>query len=180
MDSWRDKGLERVAYHEAGHAVVAHALGYTISGISVATGSSAVSFTWATPPGKLVAFLRSMVDVGGIDGTTVAVAGERLEEETRNVTAIYAAGAAAVQLFKGQPHTYGSGDDFRRIHDLAEIAVGGPGVDDFTRRAMAMAADILRDRRIAVQALAKTLMDRQRLDGTEPERIITEALASTG
>ncbi|HET9050269.1 MAG TPA: ATP-dependent zinc metalloprotease FtsH [Candidatus Dormibacteraeota bacterium] len=101
---------ERIAYHEAGHAVCAAALpgADRVHKVSIVARGHSGGFTWSVPDGERVLSTRTQL----LDRVCALLAGHAAEE-----------------LFFGEPST-GSADDLRRAADIAYQMVSKLGMSE--------------------------------------------------
>ena len=161
LDAWKKdaewQSDEEVAYHEAGHAVVAHALGDRIEDITI----ESIEYGDGVQRG-LTRHWR--------EGTPL----KKLEDELQTAQAGWLATKIAFDSVIGRA------DDRRRIARAFE-EYGAHWSDEerlaLRRRGLAGALAILDFRWPAVKALAAALVEQRSLSGAEVHRIIEEAPA---
>jgi hypothetical protein len=148
---------EEVAYHEAGHAVVAHFLGGHIKDMTL----DAIEYEGGVQRGLTRYWL---------DGKPL----ERFEKELQTAPAGWIATKIAFNS------TFGRADDSRAVTRLLNEYGHGWTPElrrEWRKRGLAGALAILDVRWPAVGTLASALLERRTLSGPEIHRIIDEALA---
>ena len=148
---------EEVAYHEAGHAVVAHVLGGRIEDMTL----DSIEYEGGVQRGLTRYWL---------DGKPL----EKFEKELQTAPAGWIATKIAFNS------TFGRADDSRAVTRLLDEYGRGwtPELKrEWRKRGLAGALAILDTRWHAVGALASALLERRTLSGAEAHRIIEEALA---
>ncbi|MGH9164109.1 MAG: ATP-dependent zinc metalloprotease FtsH [Acidimicrobiales bacterium] len=182
----------RIAFHEAGHAVVASALPGTdpVSKLSIVARSHSMGTTWFAPEGDRVSITRSQL----VDRVTAMLGGR------------------AAELVATGEHSSGASDDLERAGSLARRMVAELGMSDrlgpFTAhaagvmtadglttraserimaevdeavqeiltQAAARATAILEERRTTLDAIAESLMEVETLEGEALDRLLVPAL----
>lgn len=138
------------AYHEAGHAVMALALGRLIDRVTIV-------------PGK-TQFGHATLGQCKIQKSRARASKDWLEDEML----ILLAGMVAEAQFTGQYCTAGATQDLRAVRRLAESRSGNPRqVERVERRALDKAEYILSDDEHwqAVEAIVKQLLEHQTISG---------------
>ncbi len=165
--------MERRAYHEAGHAVVARAYHFELSDVWISNRPSDPGGCEYGRPTRLVAgdqvLERHSPDFPELPPDEEA----RFEQACAELQiAIAMAGRLAHQITKFPTD---STEYLRDDHDIGSLSHGSPRM---RHAGHTKALAVLHDPRYwhAVEALAATLQQRWRLSGPEAERIITAAM----
>jgi ATP-dependent Zn protease len=161
----RPPELECTAYHEAGHAVAALALGLSVNTISIVPD----------PDGECAGFVLSP----GVLGYETSSSREQKEIARRCIVRLYA-GMEAQRLVDPDPADYHDEDDEDNAFDLAREYALGPrgghvGDDrhrDYLERLRVKARRLIHRHRAAVDRLAEELLAHKELSGAEVERIV--------
>jgi len=174
---WEERDRERLAYHEAGHAVVTWLLqrkDYRITSCSIVRYGSALGHLTAVPTTQL--FVKSV-------------------EEASASLAVLIGGRAAEELVFGMP--MGSlGGDMKAIRSvLTWMAEHGmfrnyrlgqetsealqEEMNKFLRRVREETIELLRRNRNLLDVLAKELMQREEIIGEEVEKLLEEVSGET-
>lgn len=162
----RSEELLGPAYHEAGHAVAAYALGRPLPELSMepeeeALGTCSFSLWEAFEPEP--------------QGGPEAV--ERIEVEI--ITTL--AGPLAEELATGVFHEEAAESDLLLTIELADLLIGGPEEREACLDALHERAEaILREHWSAVQALAEALVRKRRIDAARARSLIEGALGGAG
>ena len=172
----------RIAYHEAGHAVVSAALPGTeaVGKISIVARGHAGGFTWWVPEGDQVSVTRSQL----LDRIAAILGGRASEEVVTGELSSGAAGDldAAGTLARRMVAEFGMGERLGPfslkpylagaltdgiVHAYSErVAAEIDGeVQDVLRTAHARASDILQLHRDVLDSVAKALMEAESLEG---------------
>lgn len=173
------RGRIKDAYHEAGHAVAAHRLGYRLLRVSIKNAP-----TPADEPKGLVRGYANYDDVPqrhkepytiSLDKARIAtggIVGVRLHEGFRFQPSDW-------YEFGGYASTAGAHDDWEEVfHHLDEARTqGAPKTAvESDHRAKARRLLSTRKNRAAVEAIAQALVERETLDGPEAIAVIEQAL----
>jgi ATP-dependent Zn protease len=159
--------LRRIALHEAGHAIVAHALGITVKGVSIVPKGNMSGHT-QIQRGELATRgeIESMVlqALGGRASEQVLLgdpgmgsggnAGSDLAWSTRLLGMLHlSAGAGDTLLYQADP------EDVPKV--LAISSIARAAVEKDLQRLYLRALELVREHEHAVDALAKHLLERQ-------------------
>ena len=177
----------RIAFHEAGHAVVASALGHDrVAKLSIIARGHGGGFTWWELEGDQAAVTRSQL----IARITAALGGRAAEEL---VTGEHSSGAtgdleAAVRLARRMVTEHGMGEHLGpfSLRPLAEETMNGGGlryserlvseidaeVQAILGGAAASAMDILVTHRAVLDTVAAALLEAESLDGPALELLL--------
>lgn len=152
----RQEDVEGAAYHEAGHAVAARALGLPVPDLSM------------------------IPDEDTVGTCSYAVWVEADEDGRREDTAaVSLAGALAEEIAVGEFNEEIAEDDLLHAIGLADEVTEAPDERDaWLDRAQDRAEEVLRRDWAAVEALAEALLARRLLSAAEAEEIIAEALTT--
>lgn len=164
------KRMERVAYHEAGHAVASVLLGVGLRSVTIVpdAGRGTLGLCQGTPPG------RGFRPDAAVDGRTM----RRLQDQ---VMVLLAGGIAEYEFTRRHNHR-GCDHDYRVAADLAGYACGGgKELEFFLGWLGERVRGLLRNRAHwpAVEALAAALMERRTIGGADARRVIHEAIRRT-
>ncbi len=155
----------RIALHESGHAVTAHALGWEVQLVTLAVGAGGGARTVASAPGKHV-FTRLQLE----DQILVTLAGRAAEEVMCGTVSTASGGdnsdlALAANLLAAIHATYGLGTTLlhRASAEDAHALVQRDGklqreVTDDLQRLYAQALGLVRDRRGQISSVAAALL----------------------
>jgi ATP-dependent Zn protease len=141
-----ERTKELAAYHEAGHAVVAHALGVEVEGVSIVQDQGSSGHTTTPRPDN-------------VDSSDEEVSADL---EKHLITGV--AGAASEELLTEEL------SDLRgkNLEGVAKLLMGledaGAPVQADSEEALDKAKSILRDHWGSVQALAEALLEHEELD----------------
>ncbi|GGK51772.1 AAA family ATPase [Salinarimonas ramus] len=166
--------LRAIALHEAGHAVVALALGLAVSQVSIvastgAEGVTTISFADALPSRtaldrRVIALLAGRATDVVLGAGATAGAASDLSEATRTIAASHAAlGLAGPLVVRSNTAAIQS-----LVRDDPDLAAR---VDGELHRLMEQAEAIVRARRDSIRAVAEALLSRRALTGSEAEAI---------
>jgi cell division protease FtsH len=185
----------RIAFHEAGHAVVASALGHDrVAKLSIIARGHGGGFTWWELDGDQAFVTRSQV-VARI----TAVLGGRAAEEL--VLGEQSSGAtsdleAAVRLARRMVTDHGMGEHLGpfSLRPMAEEVLSGAGALPLSERlvsqidgeiqailaaAAGSAIEVLRAHRGVLDGVANALLEAESLDGPALERLLAPLAAQT-
>jgi ATP-dependent Zn protease len=142
--------LEGTAYHEAGHAVVALLLGFSVEGIGID-------------------------DQGGycIWNETLYVNQDVFPEHW---AAVNLAGSVAKEIATGEPDSDRVSQDDLIVRSLS---LGTEGLEELLSRARAQAEEILRTAWSIVQTLARALLEYRQLQGEQIQDLVLSAAGET-
>jgi hypothetical protein len=153
--------LTAVAYHEAGHAVLAYANGFGCQSVSIVPDSTSAGRFDARPLEQAVRFDHE------VDRQT-----ERL---ARMVGVVFLAGFAAELRLTGIENWNGADDDRRRTFDLC-MNLRGPEreVSELFEELLEQANAAVRTHRkwAAIRRIATELVERRNVSGADAERLI--------
>ena len=158
---------ERIAYHEAGHAVVAHYLGYKIGDATIVPDP-----VEGARAGILIA-----QESQTLHDRFIHPSGEHDAKSLQDWLPVLMAGIAAVELILGEVDIakwMEASDDINEAHRIAEEY----GYRDEVERtsmvgsAMIKAETILKSRRQALDALAKELLRAETMTGEQVSALI--------
>ena len=192
----------RIAFHEAGHAVVASALGHDrVAKLSIIARGHAGGFTWWELEGDQAAVTRSQL----VARITAALAGRAAEELVLGEHSSGATGdlEAAVSLARRMVTDHGMGDVIGpfSLRPLADETMHGSAglrysdrllseidaeIQGILRAAATSATDLLRLHRPVLDRVAGALMEAETLDGPALEILLaplappTPPLPATG
>lgn len=155
-----DSALLATAYHEAGHAVMALALGRLIDRVTIVPGKT--QFGIAT------------LGQCKVQKTRAKSSKDWLEDEML----ILLAGMVAEAQFTGEYSAAGATQDLRAVRRLAESrSGGGRQVERLERRALDKAEYILSDSNNweAVEAIVKQLMEHQTISGRAARHLFEQS-----
>lgn len=152
------RNRELIAYHEAGHAVAAHALGVEVEGVSIVEDEGSL--------GRSTTPLPENFDLSGEGADAVL--------ENHLITGV--AGAASEELLTGELSEL-TGKDLEGVVELLmSLSDTGASVKVDSEEALDKAKSILRDNWSSVQALAEALLEHEELD----REGVLEVLEETG
>lgn len=157
--------LRATAYHEAGHAVMALALGRLIDRVTIV-------------PGKTQFGLATLGQCK-VQKTRAKSSKDWLEDEML----ILLAGMVAESQFTGQYSTAGATQDLRAVRRLAESrSGGGRQVERLERRALDKTEYILADSQHwqAVEAIVKQLLEHQTISGRAARHLFEQCVKDDG
>ncbi len=141
-----ERTKELAAYHEAGHAVVAHALGVEVEGVSIVQDQGSSGHTTTPRPDN-------------VDSSDEEVSADL---EKHLITGV--AGAASEELLTEELSDLRGKD----LEGVAKLLMGledaGASVQADSEEALDKAKSILRDNWGSVQALAGALLEHEELD----------------
>ncbi len=139
--------LEGTAYHEAGHAIVALLLGFSVESAGIDTN-------------------------GGycIWNETLYVSEDRFPESW---AAVNLAGSIAREIATGEPDSGPLTQDDLAVRSLS---VGPEGLEELLGKARSRAEEILQDSWPLVQVLARALLRYRRLQGEQIQDIIMDSI----
>jgi ATP-dependent Zn protease len=154
-----DAALLATAYHEAGHAVMALAVGRVIERVTIV-------------PGKMQTG-HATLGLCKVQKTRTRASKDWLEDEML----ILLAGMVAEAQFTGEYCTAGAQQDLRAVRRLAETR-GGRQVERLERRALDKAESILADEQhwSAVEAIVKQLLEHQTISGRAARHLFEQAV----
>jgi hypothetical protein len=153
--------LAAIAYHEAGHAVLAYANGFGCQSVSIVPDTKSAGRFDAKPIQQAVRFDCE------VDRQT-----ERL---ARRIGVVFLAGFAAELRFTGSENWNGADDDRRRAFDLCMNLRGPEGEVSKLFEELVDEAKLAvgRTRKwVAIRRLAAALIERQEISGANAERLI--------
>ena len=152
-----------VAYHEAGHAVVAHAHHVRIRAITIRPQDDALGQVAVKHPRWFLPELNSGADRSRVVGYAIDVA------------VVVFAGPAAERLFTGRHNHLGADFDYQAVGQLAANLCGS----ERQRRAMLRWLRITADEVVAldhiregIEAVAQALTERQRLTAGQVREVL--------
>jgi hypothetical protein len=160
--------LKVVAYHEAGHAVVAIGLGRVFTSVSIISTHESHGVTRFEPP-------PNWYDpVGKID--------DRHRLFIEREVLIELAGDAAVLRFKGRRNWLGARSDNESAVDQASYLFGGKVLQAYMAfmRERALATVVAEHCWIQIEALAATLVEERELTGDRAREVCLGALMAVG
>jgi hypothetical protein len=173
---------ERIAYHEAVHAVAAYAYDVPIEEVSLEEGraeeSGALPYSGSVLMGHLILteYSRLSIDLSG-------EALEALQVAAMHQVEIHLAGMVAAQLYQDDPNDGGPLQDIAQVFDLLGVLLGVPASevpadeeDPLLRTLVESTQYLIKSHWQAVKALAETLLERTTLTGNEARQIIDGAL----
>ena len=161
------KRLEATAYHEAGHAVMAHTLGMPMHGASIVPKGGSLGHVRFKKPGRLI--LEEM------SGEVTPRAQDGIE---RNIQVAYA-GRLTEKMHTGRSNRAGAQSDYDGMADLALCACGSPEeARAFLKWLELRAVAPLGSPRfkVAVEAVARELLARKNLTGPEIKKTIIDGI----
>jgi hypothetical protein len=173
----------RIANHESGHVVAARALGQLVGGCTIEPGENYSGATWGpnSDPSSFFtseetiatcAALSSLMPAFGEPRDDIAV---ELVQTHARVIELLAGTEAERELYPAPP--------LDAPHDVAEakahaiLICCSAAVEAFIAYARVEAAELIREHRHLVQAIADALIERRTLDGTEIDVIVVDASA---
>ena len=160
-----DNALMLTAYHEAGHAVMALALGRLVDRVTIV-------------PGK-TQFGHSTLGQCKVQKTRARASQDWLEDEM----IILLAGMVAESQLTGQYCTAGAAQDLRAVRRLAQTRSGNERqVERTERRALSKTEYLLSDKQHwqAVEAIAKELLEHQTISGRAARHHYQQAISAEG
>lgn len=161
------KCLEATAYHEAGHAVMAHTLGVPMHGVSIVPKGGTLGHVRIKKPRWLI--------LEDLSGEVTPRAQDWIE---RNIQVAYA-GRLTEKMHTGRNNRAGAWSDYEGMADLALCACGSPKEAlAFLKWLELRAAAPLGTRRfkVAVEAVARELLARRNLTGPEIKQTIIDGI----
>ncbi len=141
-----ERNKELAAYHEAGHAVVAHALGVEVEGVSIVQDEGNLGHTTTPRPDN--------VDSSDEEASA--------DLEKHLITGV--AGAASEELFTEELSELPGKDMAGVAKLLMGLEDAGAPVQADSEEALDEAKSILRENWSSVQALAEALLEHEELD----------------
>ena len=175
----------RIAVHEAGHALVARALGMPIAGCTITPDQNYSGLTWGPDgdPSKycsneevasLCDRLASMVPPVGAARTD----GGALLDHAHCRAIVLVAGTEAERALHTADAPLAAAHDLRQAESFASIfCCTTAAIDAFIVYSRAEAAALIEAHRNAVLAVAAALIERRTLNGDEIDEIIAAAVA---
>jgi hypothetical protein len=178
---------ERIAVHEAGHAVVARLLGHEIGGVTVTPANGYEGLCWGV--GHTQAFAQGRCDASDVR-EVLAPLMPKPGEDRSSVSDVFGnvhakcielmAGRAAERILLGQeaaPHA----DDLRQARELAMlICQSEEAIKTFIAHCDVAARDLLLPYGDVVMTLSIVLRIKRTLDGAEIDKIISDVQARKG
>jgi len=146
------------AYHEAGHAVVACSMGFTVNEVSIIRSEGNLGYCTAPfplefPPGFSI---------------------ENLSDLIRSLAVCYFSGGLAEKMATGSYDAVGSDpDNHNAISILSCIAGSGEEIQVHIDKAQETAHRILQQRWQAVVVLAEELLRKEKINGDEVSELIS-------
>jgi hypothetical protein len=175
---------ERIALHEASHAVTGRLLGQPLGGVTIIPADGYSGRCWGpefesrfatgeTAP-SLCARISALMPGPGESRADIAVI--MLHVHSRVVE--LCAGSVGERLFcDGEP--WHAADDRKQERALAALVASSPeAIEAFISFACIEAATLLRDHAHVVRALAAELLIRRTLDGEQIDLVIAEAIST--
>jgi hypothetical protein len=161
-----------IAYHEAGHAVALHALGFDLGDASIVASEDHLGRV-GTPIEEAVAERLDMLEYLGDDGQLFMV---------RQIAVAFA-GVKAEEILTGREQdprsanmqTWLPGSDWSRLNIWLPMAAGSEELSLVYDQAWDEAERVLRENWGAVRALAEALLDRQELTAAAVRSVLEEA-----
>lgn len=151
-----ERTKELAAYHEAGHAVVAHALGVEVEGVSIVQDEGSSGHTTTPRPANV--------------GSSNEEASADLEKHL--ITGV--AGAASEELLTEELSELPGKDLAGVAKLLMALEDAGAPVQADSEEALDEAKSILRDNWGRVRALAEALLEREELDKEDILAVLEE------
>jgi hypothetical protein len=186
---------QAAAVHEAGHAVVAQALGWPLMRVSVRANQAADGQCFIAPPATMDAPRTLSIAHGQVRRVTEAELAAYVQRRVdREQTMIGVAGDVAVEIFHGRPHAPLATIDEGAGSDLWQIVFNGAGqrfrrtpanrapywtagLRTYVETRRRQARRCLERRWHAVETLATVLLAETEIDGERAAAIIGTALA---
>jgi len=175
----------RVAIHEAGHVLVGRALGSPIAGCTIVPGDNYSGLTWG-PDGGPSKF-------GDADDASLLFAritplmpaiGEARVDAAEMITHAHARVIELTAGTEAERLGYAEAPPLEAAHDRHEaqafaslICCSSAAVDEFLVYARREAAALIEKHRSVLSMLADALVERRKLNGTEIDSVIANALA---
>jgi ATP-dependent Zn protease len=168
----KELGLERIAYHEAGHAVIAHLFG---------TGIERVSIEHSPLDHELGHTLRKNADLKRLEGMSPS----EIQEQTKNIIGsrviFLLAGMFAEHIYNGEPEKIeiapGSSGDLESLRVYTQL-LQLPELQKqlLIKVGKKLALEFLDANWGAVKALASALLEKGTVSGEEATEIIERSL----
>ncbi|WP_029079831.1 hypothetical protein [Bradyrhizobium sp. th.b2] len=173
---------ERIATHEAGHAVCARLLGHEVGGVTVNPDAvrGSEGLCWGVGHSEAFAEDRGASDVRNVLSSIMPQAGDDRRPMADVFGSVYTqciefmAGSAAERMvLDGEPAT--PVDDLCQARELASlICASGEAIDAFIAHCDLAARDLLMPYGDVVMALSVVLRIKRTLDGAEIDQIIRD------
>ena len=163
------KRLEATAYHEAGHAVMAHTLGMPMHGASIVANSDALGHVRFKKPRWLI-----------FEELSSEVTPRAQDWIERNIQVAYA-GRLTEKMHTGRSSRAGARSDYEGMADLALCTCGSPEEAKVFLKWLELraAAPLGAPRfRVAVEAVARELLAQKSLTGREIKQTIIDGIQS--
>jgi peptidase M41-like protein len=165
MTALSTKEQERIAHHEAGHAVASIVLGGTFRFVTIEPKPGALGEVRHRPWGKK---FQPEVEVTS-----------RIRTQVENAIKSSLAGTYAEKLFTGRWDHHGATVDYHQAYELAEFIAGSPdAVIPYMSWMEVCTADLVCTSRhwATIQALAAELLRRTRLTYAEARQVVADAI----
>ena len=165
------QGFERVAYHEAGHAVAKHHFGEPIKSVRLKSN-------WIDDPDDSVGVITPDENKDQSDNQLrdQELSLENLQFKLENSAVMAMAGLVAEHIYDGSPETLqtaGGGGDLEAIQKLFQETINcNLTFQQITVLYSPPTMELLKEKWQAVQALARVLLDSEFLSGEEVVRVI--------
>jgi ATP-dependent Zn protease len=170
MHERRPSQQTAVAYHEAGHAVVAHAQHVKIRAVTIRPQDDALGQVVVKHPRWFLPELNAGSEKGRVLSYAIDVA------------VVIFAGPAAERLFTGRHNHVGADFDYQTVGSLAANLCGSERQRRAMLRWLRVTADelVASDRiREGIEAVAQSLIKRQRLTSGEVNEVILSSTCSS-
>jgi ATP-dependent Zn protease len=176
---------EAVAYHEAGHAVAAHRLGYEVRRVSIAPKSGSTGHvSWRNPIKNRS--VKSKLEYGSeadldrvrhhIDHAIIVCLAGKFAQKRHNPRSAWRYGGSGAG--RGEFLLKGSDDQqalelMSRVHEDEKVRAA------YSRYLEARAEDLVKRHWSRIERLAITLLDRETISGDIREAMIKKAISGT-
>jgi hypothetical protein len=176
----------RIAIHEAGHTVVARALGQPIGGTTIDPGDNYSGATWGRPDSDPSRFCTSEEIIETCIGlaSLMPAFGEARDDVARDLVHTHLCVLELLAGTEAERQLFTTASPLEAPHDIAEarahaalICCSPAAVEAFLIYARTEARELIRLHRHLVQVIADALIERRTMDGTEIDVIVADASA---